>query len=133
MRFLTLPGHNPGPYTGEGTNTYFLPGAVPTLIDAGAGEARHLDDVANLITETGARGLAQVIVTHGHVDHAGGAPALAKRWPDARFVKFPDAEYDARYPAPWAPLRDDELVTAGDTQLWAIHTPGHARDHLCFF
>lgn len=133
MRFVTLPAHNPGPYTGEGTRTYFLPGRVPTLIDAGIGESRHLDDVSRAVGEAGGDALAQVLATHGHVDHAGGAPALAARWPQARFAKFPDPEYDARYPAPWTPIRDDELIEAGDTQLWAIHTPGHARDHLCFF
>jgi len=133
MRFVTLPAHNPGPYTGEGTNTYFLPGAVPTLIDAGAGVPRHVDEVEGAVRDSGASDLAQVVVTHGHVDHAGGAPALASRFPGARFAKYPDAEYNARYPAPWTPVRDDGQVPAGDTQLWAIHTPGHARDHLCYF
>jgi glyoxylase-like metal-dependent hydrolase (beta-lactamase superfamily II) len=133
MRFVVLTAHNPGPYTGAGTNTYFLPGAVPTLIDAGAGELRHVEDVASAVAEAGVGRLAQVLVTHGHVDHAGGAPALLARWPGARFAKFPDAEYAARYPAPWTPVHDDELIEAGDTPLWAMHTPGHARDHLCFF
>ena len=132
MRVVTLPAHNPGPYTGEGTNTYFLPGTVPTLIDAGIGERRHLDEVGAAVEACGAAGLAQVLVTHGHVDHAGGVPALAARWPAARVAKFRDAGRDTNHPAPWAPIADDQVIEAGDTQLWAIHTPGHAPDHLCF-
>jgi glyoxylase-like metal-dependent hydrolase (beta-lactamase superfamily II) len=137
MRVVTLPAHNPGAYTGTGSNTYFLPGAVPTLVDAGSGEPRHLDDVAAALVadapEPGRGALAQVLVTHAHVDHAGGAAALAARHPAARFSKAPWPGQDARYPVPWTPLADGDMVPAGDTSLWVVATPGHAPDHLCFF
>lgn len=135
MRCVVLPAHNPGPYTGTGTNTYFLPGRVPTLVDAGAGDPRHLDDVASALAggRDGTAGLAQVLVTHAHVDHAAGAAALASRWPGARFAKWPWPERDARYTVAWSPIADNELVSAGDVSLWALHTPGHSPDHLCFF
>ena len=135
MRCVVLPAHNPGPYTGTGTNTYFLPGRVPTLVDAGTGDPRHIDNLARAVDEAGegAVGLAQVLVTHAHVDHAAGAAALASRWPRARFAKRPWPERDARHTVTWSPIADNELVPAGDVSLWAIHTPGHSPDHLCFF
>ena len=136
MRFLLLPGRNPGPYTGQGTNTYLLPGLVPTLIDAGAGRQQHVDEIAVALDEaagTSRAPLAQVLVTHAHVDHIGGAPALAARWPDARFAKWPWPGRDDEFGARWDTILDNDVVAAGDSSLWAIHTPGHSPDHLCFF
>jgi glyoxylase-like metal-dependent hydrolase (beta-lactamase superfamily II) len=135
MRFDTLCAHNPGPYTGAGTNTYFLHGSVPTLIDAGSGAPRHLDEVAAATEAAGghAAGLAQVLGTHAHDDHIGGAPSVARRWPTARFAKYPWPGRDGAHGVAWAALADDERIEAGDVTLWAIHTPGHSPDHLCFF
>jgi endoribonuclease LACTB2 len=103
---------------------------VPTLIDAGEGRASHLDAVGSVL-DGGA--LAQVLVTHGHGDHAAGAPALAARWSDAAFRKMPWSERDARYAVDWIPLADGDVVDAGDAHLTVVHTPGHAPDHLCFW
>jgi glyoxylase-like metal-dependent hydrolase (beta-lactamase superfamily II) len=136
MRFLVVPGHNPGPYTGQGTNTYLILGAVPTLIDAATGAPEHIDAVAAALDEAGGvegSPLAQVLATHAHVDHISGAAALAGRWPGARFAKRPWPGHDERSGITWQAVRENELVPAGDVSLWAVHTPGHSPDHLCFF
>jgi glyoxylase-like metal-dependent hydrolase (beta-lactamase superfamily II) len=133
MITLLVPGHNPGPMTGRGTNTYLLPGRVPTLIDAGAGEPAHLAALERTLEESGAASLEQVLVTHAHPDHAGGAAAIRSRWPAAVFRKLPWPARDGRYGSSWTALADGEAVPAGDSMLRAIHTPGHAPDHLCFF
>jgi glyoxylase-like metal-dependent hydrolase (beta-lactamase superfamily II) len=127
---VAIHAFNPGPMTGDGNWTWFLSGRVPTLIDAGSGDPRHLDAVEEALA--GAR-LAQVLVTHAHVDHASGAVALAERFGGARFLKMPWAERDSRWPAPWEPLEDGQDVEAGDDRLRAVHTPGHAPDHMCFW
>lgn len=132
MRTITIPAHNPGPYTGAGTNTYFLPGHVPVLIDAGTGDPRHLDGVERTLAGSGTASLASVLVTHNHPDHASGATALRSRWPSATFAKWIHAA-DGRDGIAWQPLHDDQLVPAGDAALWVVHTPGHAPDHVCFF
>jgi len=74
-----------------------------------------------------------VLVTHAHTDHASGAEALAARFPGVRFRKIPWPGRDDRWPVPWDPIVPDELVQAGDSLLRAVHTPGHAPDHLCFW
>lgn len=125
-----LHAFNPGPLTGDGNWTWLIHGRVPTLIDAGVGDPRHLQAVEAAL---GSVPLAQVLVTHGHSDHASGATALASRWPDAAFLKMPWPERDARLPVSWRDLLDGSVVQAGDTSLTAIHTPGHAPDHLCFW
>jgi glyoxylase-like metal-dependent hydrolase (beta-lactamase superfamily II) len=121
---------NPGPMTGDGNWTWLLPGRVPTLIDAGTGDPRHLDAVAAAL---GGRTLAQVLVTHGHVDHASGAPALAARTPATRFRKMPWPGRDEQWPVGWQPIADGATIETGDSALVALHTPGHAPDHLCFW
>ena len=121
---------NPGPITGDGNWTWLLPGKVPTLIDAGTGESAHLTAIENALA--GAR-LELGIVTHGHVDHASGAEALGERFGVTRFMKFPWKERDAKWPVDWIPVSGGDVIGAGDTELVAIHTPGHAPDHLCFW
>ncbi len=130
MDIVLIRAHNPGPYTGAGNNTYLVRGRIPTLIDAGTGDPRHL---ADLEAALGGEPLAQVLVTHGHVDHASGAPLIAVRWPGAVFRKMPWQERDERYPIAWQPVADNDAIEAGDGRLRALHTPGHAPDHLCFY
>lgn len=130
MKPAPIHARNPGPITGEGNWTWLVGGRVPTLIDAGTGDPRHLDEVAGAL---GGAGLAQVLVTHGHGDHASGAPALAARFKGARFRKLPWAGRDDTWEVGWEPVADGETIDAGDTRLVAVHTPGHSPDHLCFW
>jgi glyoxylase-like metal-dependent hydrolase (beta-lactamase superfamily II) len=127
-----IPVHafNPGPLTGDGNVTWLIPGRRPALIDAGTGDPRHVEALGAAL---GDASLSAVLVTHGHVDHASGAPALARSMPQARFAKMPWPERDAKYPVPWESLADGDRIEAGDTTLVAVHTPGHAPDHLCFW
>ena len=123
--------------TGAGNNTYLLigeRGSAPSagLIDAGAGDARHLADLAAALDARHAR-LDAVVVTHGHPDHAAGAPALAAAHPRASFIKHPWPEEDARYAVAWHRIGDGDVITAGDVPLVALHTPGHSPDHMAFW
>jgi glyoxylase-like metal-dependent hydrolase (beta-lactamase superfamily II) len=127
---VPLHAFNPGPMTGAGNWTWLIEGRVPTLVDAGVGDPRHVDAIHSALRGAA---LAQVLVTHGHTDHASGAPALASRMPHARFVKMPWPERDTQYPVGWQPLADNDVIEAGDSTLRALHTPGHAPDHFCFW
>jgi glyoxylase-like metal-dependent hydrolase (beta-lactamase superfamily II) len=116
--------------TGEGNWTWLLPGRVPTLVDAGTGEPGHLDAVEQALAGTR---LAQVLVTHAHGDHSSGVVAIARRFEGVRFFKMLWKERDSRWPVDWESLVDGQVVAAGDETLRAVHTPGHAPDHLCFW
>lgn len=122
---VLVPAFNPGPLTGRGNNTWLLDGAEPALIDAGTGRPDHVDAVAAAL---GGRALVRVLVTHGHFDHASGAPALRSRWPDVEIFKWP-----GQSEAAWLPLTDGQRLRAGDRDLRVVHTPGHALDHACFW
>jgi glyoxylase-like metal-dependent hydrolase (beta-lactamase superfamily II) len=113
---------NPGPMTYHGTNTYLLDGAEGlTVLDPGPDDAAH---VAAILRAAGGR-VARILVSHTHRDHVGAVPALAAATGAPKFGFLP--AQDPTF-VPDVALSDGDGV--GD---WvALHTPGHASDHLCF-
>jgi glyoxylase-like metal-dependent hydrolase (beta-lactamase superfamily II) len=108
---------NPGPFTGPGTNTWLLDdGRVTIVIDPGPDDEAHLAAIGRAL---GSSAVGAVLVTHAHADHL----ELAER-----FAALHRAHV-ARYPG----LADGDVVRAGSLSLTALHTPGHAPDHLAFW
>ena len=136
---LTAP--NPGAMTGPGTNSYIVGDAATgyLVIDPGPNDAAHIDRLWRA-TEGNIR---MIVCTHSHADHSPGAAplqALCKQKPPILGLSSaPTARSSARFAAE-RELRDGErLVLSGTTAegepvshtLRAIHTPGHAANHLC--
>lgn len=109
--------------TGSGTNTYLVGTDVVAVIDPGPDDQLHLER----IVEAAANRASCVLVTHHHRDHAPGARPLAERLgvPLLAYGMPGRLEPDRR-------VGDEETVVLGDLSLRALHTPGHASDHLCF-
>ena len=102
-----------------------------------------------------------VIVTHVHLDHAGGAGALMAACPNATFLVHPrgarhmidptrleasvrqvygdaifDRDYGTLIPIPeerTKAMEHGESVSLGDRELRFFDTPGHARHHFCIW
>jgi glyoxylase-like metal-dependent hydrolase (beta-lactamase superfamily II) len=130
---ILLPAHNPGPMTGAGNNTYLIADdGRAALVDAGVGEPAHLGDLAEALADRRAR-LEVVLVTHGHRDHAAGAPAIAQAHGSASFAKLPWPREDEQYAIAWRPLEPGETIVAGGAPLMVVHTPGHSPDHVAFW
>ncbi|MCL4745552.1 MAG: MBL fold metallo-hydrolase [Burkholderiaceae bacterium] len=128
VRRLTAP--NPGRMTGPGTNTYIVgePGAY-AVIDPGPDEPAHIDRIAALVGDD----LRYILCTHAHPDHAPGAAPLRERT-GAPVLGAPSGP---QFRSEWAftpdrTLVDGERIELGETTLRALHTPGHASNHLCF-
>jgi glyoxylase-like metal-dependent hydrolase (beta-lactamase superfamily II) len=81
-RVAVVRGLNPGPFTGPGTNTYLIgTGNRPLLLDTGAGVAGYLDLLDRALKdECDAREPGDVVVTHAHGDHMGGAAGVIERF-----------------------------------------------------
>jgi glyoxylase-like metal-dependent hydrolase (beta-lactamase superfamily II) len=131
---ILLEAYNPGPMTGRGNNTYLLvaESGHATLVDAGVGDARHLAAIDDALRLRSAR-LTQVLATHGHSDHVGGAPALAVRHASVVFAKFLWPPQDTPDEVRWHPLAGGDEIESGGGVLGVIHTPGHSPDHVAFW
>jgi glyoxylase-like metal-dependent hydrolase (beta-lactamase superfamily II) len=133
VRRLTAP--NPGLMTGPGTNTYLVGDVEPVVVDPGPDDATHTAAIVAAAEPLGP--IRTIVVTHTHVDHAPGAAALAAAT-GARVVGFGPAESfapDACVGEGWfltSPLRPGAAGSPPVLTLRALHTPGHASDHLCW-
>ena len=120
---------NPSPLTGPGTNTYVVGADRPVVIDPGCEDPGHLAR----ILEVAGPGIDRILCTHSHPDHSPGAAWLRERT-GARVYGQPapdDGYQDPAY-APDAGIAHGERIAAGEGVLQAIHTPGHASNHVCF-
>ncbi len=114
---------NPGAMTGPGTNTYLVGIDEIAVIDPGPDTARHLDAIAGC----GGDRIRWILLTHTHPDHAPGAAALRDRT-GAEICAF-----DVRDDIPVdRTLADGDFIEATEFRIRAIHTPGHASNHLCY-
>lgn len=121
-------GQNPGLQTGPGTNTYLFGGDRLILIDTGAGVPAYDPLLQKAVSALKGR-LSLILLSHGHEDHIGGLPAVKRMYPNAVARKFPgEGPVSAT-----APIAAGELIQHDGITLQAIHTPGHATDHLCFY
>jgi glyoxylase-like metal-dependent hydrolase (beta-lactamase superfamily II) len=103
------------------------------------------------IVETATRHALQpvkILLTHGHIDHAGGTAALAEQLDipvegphrEDRFLLENLAEQARLFGLPvsgtfepdrW--LEQDDRVQFGEVELEVLHCPGHTPGHVVFF
>ena len=128
VRRITAP--NPGVMTGPGTNSYILGNDELALIDPGPDIASHRDALLRAVGKK----LRWILCTHTHRDHSPLARAL-KAATGAQVLGYGTVPDDGRQDETFAPdraLRDGEVVNCGVYRLRAVHTPGHASNHLCY-
>lgn len=99
------------------------------------------------ITKEGVK-VDKLLVTHGHIDHAGAAAELAEKLnvqiegphADDAFLLDELPGQSQRYGFPLAAsftpsrwLKDGDSVQIGEEKLTVLHTPGHTPGHVVFF
>jgi ribonuclease/clavin/mitogillin len=129
-RVETVLGQNPGPFTGPGTNTYVVgTSRHPILLDTGQGVETYLPLLEEAL---GQRRLSQIVLTHAHPDHIGGCPQIMERWGDLPVNKRPWPGMDGLAEGNLVEVGHGDVIETEGATLEAIHTPGHAEDHLCW-
>ncbi|MGA7985627.1 MAG: MBL fold metallo-hydrolase [Burkholderiales bacterium] len=124
---ITAP--NPGMMTGPGTNTYLVGERDLAVIDPGPAIGSHVE----AMLAAGAGRIRWVLCTHTHLDHSPAAAAIRKAT-GAQLIGRP-APPGASQDQSFAPERvpeHGETLALGDISLRALHTPGHASNHLCY-
>lgn len=125
------------------------------------GPSNSLENVVAALEHIGVDDVATLLVTHIHIDHAGGAGQFSQRFPKARIgvhksgarhlvepsrlwssaSRVYGEEKLARMWGPMVPIPEDRLLVLdeGDTlnlgggrSVGVMHTPGHAKHHLAF-
>jgi ribonuclease/clavin/mitogillin len=134
-RVATVLGHNPGPFTGPGTNTYIVGASRrPLLLDTGQGVPIWADLLVDAMNELShSRELDRIVVTHAHPDHDGGVGQARERFGDIPMLKMPWPGHDKVAADSITVIGADSIVEGEGVTLRAIHTPGHAPDHLCYY
>ncbi len=125
-RVLRVTQDNPGMFTGPGTNTYVIgPESGPVyVLDPGEEDDRHFNAVEAAVD---GRQVEAVLISHLHRDHWPLAPRVANHYGAALLTFSEQPPFAAR-----GRLEDNERLSAAGATLVALHTPGHASDHLCF-
>jgi len=139
---VRIVANNPNAYTFTGTNTYLVGMTSLAVIDPGPDDGAHREAI---LAAAGDRPITHIFVTHAHRDHVDGAERLKAATggrtcgfgraarpsgpiaPDPPRLEYVDGDF-----APDIRLADGDVADGKDWRLAAIHTPGHAPDHLCF-
>jgi glyoxylase-like metal-dependent hydrolase (beta-lactamase superfamily II) len=148
--------NNPSPFTYLGTGTYLIGRGNVAVLDPGPDDPAHVEAVLAAL-QPGER-VTHLIVTHTHSDHSPASRRLQEltEAPTYGFgpqgpgddhddpVVFGDPEADGdpsraepreaadRRFRPDLVLRDADIVDGDGWSLEAVHTPGHASNHLCY-
>lgn len=120
------------------TNTYLLGTGDVVLVDPASPYDEEIERTVVWVEAQLRRGrrLRAILATHHHPDHIGGATELTRRlgaplWGHATTVARLAGSVSFN-----RTLEDGEVIALdGDTplRLRAVHTPGHAPGHLCFY
>jgi glyoxylase-like metal-dependent hydrolase (beta-lactamase superfamily II) len=101
------------------------PGATAVIvIDPGPADEPHLQRICAVAAERGLR-VADIVLTHRHVDHSAGAPRLAE------LTGAPVRAVDPAHRLGSEGLPPGTVLDSSGCELRVIATPGHTADSVC--
>ncbi|MFQ5609748.1 MAG: MBL fold metallo-hydrolase [Woeseiaceae bacterium] len=120
---------NPSMMTGPGTNTYLFGTDEIAVLDPGPHIESHLTD----ILQKAGGPIRWILATHTHPDHSPGVAALAEMTgAEVLGRPAPATDHQDQSFEPTRVLRHGDKLESDEFSLEAIHTPGHASNHLCY-
>ena len=120
---------NPGMMTGPGTNSYLVGHREVAVIDPGPVDETHIEAILQATKGQ----IRWVLVTHTHLDHSPGAQLLIEKT-GAELIAFeqPAEGFQDNTCQPSKPAQHRHTLETEEFSLTALHTPGHASNHLCY-
>jgi glyoxylase-like metal-dependent hydrolase (beta-lactamase superfamily II) len=119
---------NGGVMTGPGTNTYLVGTHELIVIDPGPDDESHMQAI--LAAADGP--IRWILCTHTHMDHAPGAARLKQLTGAAVAAMLaPRTDHDFQLSVDRI-LAHGDVICNADATVRAVHTPGHASNHLCY-
>lgn len=145
----------------ETSSCYLIEGDKIALFDTGP--TTVIDRIIDSVKKLGYRpeDISYLVYSHIHVDHAGGAGSLCKRYPHLKVLAHENGVSHLADPEKLVksmirvfgeeaagkmygdvvsvpqdqlhPLKDQEIIDLGKKQLKVFHTPGHAGHHLSLY
>ncbi len=131
--------NNPSIFTCHGTGTFIVGHGEVAVIDAGPALERHVEA---LLDATRGETITHQFITHTHSDHSPAARLLkqatgAETWAygparrtDDGMTPVDESEDDVFVPDHL--LRHGERISGAGWTIEAVHTPGHASNHMCY-
>jgi len=113
------------------SNVYLIRGGwnaiedVNTLIDVGNNPA-VIEKIKATSTGVGKKPVKQVILTHGHFDHAALLPAIREAFQPVVYAHSAFVKADHV-------LEDGQTLRCGDRMFEVLYTPGHSNDSICLY
>lgn len=119
---------NAGVMTGAGTNTYLVGTRELAVVDPGPDDESHVQAIVSAAEGR----IRWIVCTHTHFDHSPAAARLkALTGAPIAAMPAPLTDHDVRLD-PDRSLAPDDLIECEGAALRAVHTPGHASNHVCF-
>jgi glyoxylase-like metal-dependent hydrolase (beta-lactamase superfamily II) len=143
------------------TSAYLVTAREPALVETGPTTSNEAVLAGLRSLGLSPHDLAHIVVTHIHLDHAGGVGGLAERYPDAtiwvhergarhladptKLVSSAARVYgEERMHELFGPVKaspadrirsvdDGDAISLGDRALEVMYTPGHASHHVSLF
>ena len=136
---------------GYACNVYALVhGDEVTLIDSGISASLAEEIIDGLRIVKASLKIKNLILTHAHLDHTGGAATIVEKFSPNVYAHFNEAEAIMKgdesrvltfmFPYDYTPVEVTHTVKEGDRiflnngdELLVIHTPGHTSGSICIF
>jgi glyoxylase-like metal-dependent hydrolase (beta-lactamase superfamily II)/8-oxo-dGTP pyrophosphatase MutT (NUDIX family) len=143
--YICFPVRTPTRPPATHTNCYLIYTSREVLvIDPGSPYEDEQHELTKCVDKliAGGRSVREIVLTHIHPDHVAGVTALNAHLEDKHRNRVPVAAHRSTAESLKGQfevdrfINDDEMLTLdGEPQigLRAMHTPGHARGHLCFY
>lgn len=138
--FICFPVRTPTKPPATHTNCYIVGSREIVILDPASPYEDEQQSLAQFVDELVREGrvIREIILTHLHPDHVGGVNALVNHLDGKVTVAAHRLTAEALDPS----IAVNRLIEDGDVielsgdpaiSLKAMHTPGHARGHLCFY